>query len=122
LHYLLTGDELAASLAVDAADYYATHYSGTAYLDGLRVQEKDVETKLANVVKAVMAGAAGETITSALNEPETRKAGPAAAIAAKEARHALADDAHSVQTYFARYWRVRTSDEALRGLRPRLPR
>ncbi|WP_206692193.1 recombinase family protein [Bifidobacterium dentium] len=114
LRFLLTDSELVASLAVDAAAYYAEHYGDGAYLDGLRGQLADVDKQLANVVKAVMAGASGETITTALAELEARKEGLRGAIDVEEAKQALADDAHSIQTYFSRYWRASVGDGEIR--------
>ena len=115
LRYLLSDSELTTSLAVDAAAYYRENYGDGAYLEGLQGQLADVDKQLSNVVKAVMAGASGETITTALSELEARKNGLRDAIDAEQAKQALAEDEHSIQAYFERYWKPNLGDAELRG-------
>lgn len=115
LRHLLADSELVASLAVDAAAYYAEHYGDGDYLDALRGQLADVDGQLANFARAIGMGVINDTTAKAMDELETRKAGLADAIAAEEARCALADDAHSVQAYFERYWRSRATDDETRA-------
>lgn len=121
LGYLLGDSELTASLAVDAAAYYAEHYADTGYLDGLKAQERDIERQLDNFAKAIARGIINDTTAKAMDELERRKSGVKDAIDAEAARCALASDAHSVQAYFERYWRagaddVETRDYALEYL------
>ena len=110
LGYLLGDSELTASLAVDAAAYYAEHYADTGYLDGLKAQERDIERQLDNFTKAIARGIFNDSTAKAMDELEQRRAGVKDAIDAETARCALASDEHSVKAYFERYWKAGADD------------
>lgn len=114
LRYLLGDSELTASLAVDAAAYYAEHYGDTGYLDGLRAQQTDIERQLSNFAKAIARGIINDTTAQAMDELERRREGVCDAISVEEARCALANDEHSVRAYFERYWRASLGDAETR--------
>ncbi len=114
LRYLVGDSELTASLAVDAAAYYAEHYGDTGFLDSLRAQESDIERQLANFTKAIARGVFNDSTAQAMDELEQRRAGVRDAIDAEEARCALANDEHSVQAYFERYWHASLDDAETR--------
>ena len=73
----LDDTENLANLAVDLAEYYKKEYDDNGYLSGLENELKETEKSLENVIKAVMAGASGETInkqhySAKLRTPEVK--------------------------------------------------
>lgn len=114
LNSWLNDSENAASIAVDAAKYYNDNYRDTNYLDSLKAKQRDVEAQVRNIVNAIAQGVFSEALSTKLTELENQKKGLADAIDAEEARAALMEDEHSIQTYFDKYFAMDFSDPSMR--------
>lgn len=100
---LLDDSENLASIAVDAAAYYKTHYKDTKYLEGLEAQRKEAEKGLANFVKAIEMGVINEATQQRMIELQEQKNALTEAIEAENIRQSLYEDEHSIKAYFDQY-------------------
>lgn len=113
--YLQDSENL-ASLAVDVAEYYKKNYGNSLYLDSLKAEYKEVEKSLDNVIKAVMAGASGETINKQLDILEQRKKGLKEAIEIEEIKARTVKDEKSIKSYFEKFKNADLRDPENRDL------
>lgn len=103
LNGLLDDSENLASIAVDAAAYYKTHYKDTKYLESLEAQRKEVEKGLANFVKAIEMGIINEATQQRMAELQEQKVALTEAIEAENVRQSLYEDEYSIKAYFDKY-------------------
>ena len=112
----LDDTENLANLAVDLAEYYKKEYDDNGYLSGLENELKETEKSLENVIKAVMAGASGETINKQLNELEDRKKGLNDAIDTERSKQNMIKDEQGIQAYFDQFSKSDLLDPEQRDL------
>jgi len=100
----LAGPELLASLAVDLADHYKQTYGhGDEILKALEARRADVETKLANFVKAISQGIFNVSTAEAMNALEAQKPELDQAIQAEHVKATLYEDEASIGAFYKRF-------------------
>lgn len=109
LSQLLADSENLASIAVDIANYYRKQDDNGAYLESLRKQERDVETSIANLIKALEAGAVSDTLTTRLNALETQKSALLDQIQAEETKVRITENDRSITHFFQKFANTRFS-------------
>ena len=102
LSEFLQNTENLASLAVDLADYYKKEHADKHYLESLQADLKTTESALKNVIKAIMAGASGETINSELNKLESQKKALMEAIEVEKAKSHVLEE-HTIHEFFEKF-------------------
>lgn len=113
--YLQDSENL-MSLAVDISVYYKNLYGNNEYLDSLKAEYKETEKSLNNVIKAVMAGASGETINNQLNALEEAKKSLKDAIELEEIKSNVVKDEISVKNFFEQFKNADLNDIENRDL------
>lgn len=100
----LEDSEMLASLAVDMADHYRkTHGQQKEVLKALEARRKEVETKLANFVKAIAAGIFNDTTATAMSSLEEQKKGLDTAIQTENVKKSLFEDEVSIEAFYQRF-------------------
>ncbi|MGL5438785.1 MAG: hypothetical protein ACRDA4_00155 [Filifactoraceae bacterium] len=113
---MLDDSENIASIAVDAAAHYKTHYKDTKYLEGLEAQRKEVEKGLANFVKAIEMGVINEATQQRMVELQEQKNALTEAIEAENVRQSLYEDEYSIKAYFDKYVHADFDDPETRDM------
>ena len=103
LRYLLWDAETRASIAADAAAWYAEHAEDDTMLRSLEGQLRETSTALDNVMSAIEQGVITKSTKERLLELEDSKEQLEKQIAIERAKAALAADEHTIAAYFERY-------------------
>lgn len=106
--------ESIASLAVDAAVYYKQYYADTGYIDGLKIEKKETEKALSNLMKAIEKGIFSETTQARLTELEKQKKALTETIKIEQIKKEMTEDKHSIQAYFDKYKKADVSNQEMR--------
>ncbi len=112
----LADSENLASLAVDVAAYYKREYDDHGYLDSLKADLSSTETAIDNIIKAIIAGASGETINAELQKYEDRKKALIETIQVEEVRQRSMSDAVSANEFLKKYANANLNDPETREL------
>ncbi|MCR4789264.1 MAG: recombinase family protein [Lachnospiraceae bacterium] len=112
----LSDSENLASLAVDVAAYYQKEYTDHNYLDSLKANLAATEKAIDNIIKAIIAGASGETINNELHRYEEQKKALSDAIMAEEIRYNALQDKISATKFFEKYMNANLDDWHTRDL------
>ena len=100
----LAEPEMLASLAVDLADHYKQTYGhGDEILKALEARRADVETKLANFVKAISQGIFNASTAEVMNALEAQKPELDQAIQAEHVKATLYEDEASIGAFYKRF-------------------
>ena len=112
----LDDSECLASLAVDIAGYHKRQYDDKGYLDSLKADLQSTETAISNIIKAIIAGASGDTINEELQKYEERKKAIIEAIQVEEIRHTQNKDVDSIKAFFEKYAHANLDEPETREL------
>ncbi len=112
----LSDSENLASLAVDVAEYYKREYTDHHYLDSLKANLVSTEKAIANIMKAIVAGARGDTINNELDKYEAQKKALQETIQVEEIRYNSLQDKISATKYFEQYMNADLTDAGTREL------
>ena len=111
----LDDPEWLASLAVDLADHHArVHGRADAALRALEARRSDVETKLANFVRAIADGLYNASTAAAMASLEEQKAQLEEAIQKERVKSALLEDESSIGAFYERFARVTLDEQKTR--------
>lgn len=105
-----------ASLAVDMAEYYKREYTDHKYLDSLKANLASTEKAIDNIIKAIIAGASGETINNELQKYEEQKKALTETIQVEEIRYNTLQDKISATKFFEKYMNADLNDSSTREL------
>ena len=116
LRYLLWDAETRASIAADAAAWYAEHAEDDTMLRSLEGQLRETSTALDNVMSAIEQGVITKSTKERLLELGDSKEQLEKQIAIERAKAALAADEHTIAAYFERYADADLDGDMMRGI------
>ena len=115
LDEFLSDSENLTSLAVDISTYYRKLNKDESYLQSLKAQQKEVETALSNLIKALEKGIFSDSTQARLLELESQKKAIAETIEAEKIKLSLSQDEYSIKKYFEFYKNADIKDEQVRN-------
>ena len=103
LQSFLSNEENLASLAVDVSMYYQSVYGDDSYLKSLESQQKETETAIYNLIRAIEKGIFSVSTQKRLTDLEEKKRSLSEAIELEKIRHDTMASTHSIAEYFKLY-------------------
>lgn len=100
---ILNNNELRASFTADITAYFRELHGNGKQIAALEEQLKDLDKGIANLVKAIQAGAIAPQITDQINMLSEQRTALAEAIEAEKARQRLFEEDHDMRHFFEEY-------------------